>query len=65
MYLLINQVLLFLKIMPETELQKFLDLVIAKYWPLECILQKVENFSAFLLKTNFLNTLYKFLPQPS
>ena len=33
--------------------------------PLECILQKVENSSAFLLKTNFLNTLYKFLPQPS
>ena len=31
MYLIINQVLLFLKIMPETKLQKFFDLVIVKY----------------------------------
>ena len=37
MYLLINQVLLFFKIMPETELQKFLDLVIVKYhWNAFC-----------------------------
>ncbi|CAH3129562.1 unnamed protein product [Pocillopora meandrina] len=56
MYLLINQVLLFLKIMPETELQKFIDLVIVKYyWNTVCKKWKIP-----LLLTNFLSTLYKF-----
>ena len=56
MYLIINQVLLFLKIMPETKLQKFFDLVIIKYhWNAVC-----KKWIIPLLLTNFLSTLYKF-----